>query len=119
MSKIYIKENYLKSFIKFSSLTGNKENMFQYCKNNSEEHEDMKFKVFKTLIKLDYKVFTEVEFKKGGRADIVAFDIKGNGHILEIIHSESQESINKKLNNYPIDFEFHEIFTNKPMELII
>lgn len=117
--KNYGKINWLKQNIEFSSLTGNKENMFQYCKNNTDEHEDMKYKVFKELVTKGYSVFTEVEFLSGGRADIVCFDDKGNGWIFEIVHTESQESISSKMNKYPIDFDLEVIYTNKPVELPI
>jgi RecB family endonuclease NucS len=116
-SKYTQKSNYLKSFIKFNSLTGSKENMFQYFSNNTDLHEITKFRVFMELIKRGYKVFTEVEFKEGkGRADIVCFDSKGNGYIIEIVNSEGQESINEKYDKYPIDFEIIVIHCNKPIE---
>ena len=109
------KENYLKRQIKFNSLIGSKENMFQYCKNNTDSHEDIKYLIFKTLIKRNHKVFTEVEFKDGkGRADIIAFEENtGNGHIIEIVHSEKESSIKEKINKYPIDFDLTFIYTNK------
>lgn len=112
MQKLYLKENFLKNYIKFNSLTGSKENMFQYCKNNSWLHEQTKFKVFSQLINKNYKVFTEVEFKSGGRADIVAFDIDGEGYIFEIVHTESEDSIRNKINTYPIDFNLEFIHTS-------
>lgn len=112
MSKMYLRENYLKNYINFNSLTGSKEDMFQYCKNNSFIHENVKFKVFCQLINKGYKVLTEVEFKNKQRADIVAFDKEGNGYIIEIVHSESDESIKNKINTYPIDYELFFIHTS-------
>jgi hypothetical protein len=50
-----------------------------------------------------YKIFTEVEFKNGGRADIVA--IRGrHGYIIEILHTESEERFSSKKDVYPDDF---------------
>lgn len=50
-----------------------------------------------------YKVFTEVEFKNGGRADIVA--ISGScGFIIEILHTESMARFSEKKKLYPEDF---------------
>lgn len=116
-NKYLKKENYLNSFIKFNSLTGNKENMFQFCKNNDEIHEDTKYKVFKELIKRGFSVYSEVEFKNNlGRCDLLAFDSKGNGIIFEIVNSESEDSINNKLNKYPIDFSIEVIKCNEPLE---
>lgn len=114
--KTYSKLNYLKTFIKFNSLSGSKENLFNYCKNNSDLHEIVKFRTFIELIKRNYIVYSEVEFKKGGRADLVCIDQKGEGHIFEIVNSESNESIKNKLDKYPIDFEVHVIYCNKNLE---
>ena len=115
--KSYSKTNYLKNFIKYNSLSGSKANMFQYNSNCTDIHEIHKFRVFMELIKRDFIVFTEVEFKKNlGRCDLLCFDKKGEGHIFEIVNSESEESINKKLDKYPIDFEVHLIYCNKNLE---
>lgn len=117
--KYYSKLKFLQSFIKFNSLTGNKANMFQYCKNNTEAHEDLKFKVFKELIKRRHIAYTEVEFKQGCRADVVSFDEKGNGFIFEVVNTESEDSIKNKINTYPIDFELIFCYVNKPLEIPI
>jgi len=114
--KKYTKENRLKQQIKYNSLSGSKANMFQYCKNNGILHEETKFKVFQHLVRLNHTVYTEVEFKDKNRADIVSFDEKGNGYIFEIVNSESQESINNKLDKYDIDFELFFVYCNKPIE---
>jgi hypothetical protein len=114
--KNFTKIRNLKNLINYNSLSGSKSNMFQYCKNNGWIHEETKFKVFHELIKRNFEVFTEVEFKDKNRADIVAFDEKGRGFIFEIINSESLESINNKINKYNIDFELFFIYANKPIE---
>lgn len=114
------KINLLKNNFKFNSLSGNKSNLFKYCKNNTDDHELTKFKIFTELIKKDFEVLTEPEFKNNlGRPDIVCFDKEGNGHIFEIINSEKKESLKDKLNKYPIQFEIHFIYSNKIMELTI
>lgn len=113
----YTKMNYFKSFIKFNSLTGSKENMFKINLGESDEHRLTKFNVCVELIKRGYSVFTEVKFNEGGIGDVVAFDSCGNGKIFEIVHSEKEESIKLKLDLYPIDFELEVIYTNKPLEL--
>jgi hypothetical protein len=114
--KSYTKINYLKNHIKYNSLSGSKENMFQFCKNNGTLHEDTKYEVFKFLIKKNNKVYSEVEFKDGNRADLISFDEKGNGYIFEIVNGESPKSIQSKLDRYDIDFELFFIYCNKPIK---
>ncbi len=119
-NKYYSKVNLLKKFIESSSLLGNKNNYFIYRKTNSNEHELRKFYVFMELVKKDFEVLTEVKFKYNlGIADIVCFDRQGNGHIFEIISSEKQDSIDSKMNKYPIDFEIHLIKCKEPIEIVI
>ena len=91
--------------------------MFQYCKNNSREHELLKFAVFVYLIEKGYEVLCEPEFKDGGRADLIFFDIKGNGNIIEILRTEAKESVTKKINYYPLDFELHTLSTQNPTDI--
>ena len=92
--------------IDHNSRSGNKEG---YCKcypNNSDEHEDVKWAIFKKLKKQGYSVYSECKFVgDAGRADLIAFSKKGDGYIIEVGVSESLESYNKKLNKYPLEFE--------------
>ena len=115
-NKYLKKENYLKSFIKFHSLTGNKSNFFPINPNESNLHRDTKYKIGVELIKRGFEVIFEAEFKTGGRADICAIDPKGNGYIFEVVNSESEESIKNKLNKYPIDFVIEIIKCSDPLE---
>lgn len=55
-------------------------------------------------------VYTEAEFKSGGRADVVA--IKGDtGFIVEVLHSESNKKFNAKLSKYPEEFFISKVNT--------
>lgn len=50
-----------------------------------------------------FKIYTEVEFNNGGRADIVA--ISGScGYVIEILHTESEAKFSAKKDVYPKDF---------------
>ena len=50
-----------------------------------------------------YKIFTEVEFVNGGRADIVA--ISGScGFIIEVLHTEKEARFSSKKDIYPDEF---------------
>ena len=50
-----------------------------------------------------WKIYTEVIFKNGGRADIVA--ISGScGYVIEILHTESEAKFSAKKDVYPEDF---------------
>lgn len=118
--KTYTKKERLKDYFKYNSLSGSKIDLFQYCKNNTEEHEETKFKVFKELIKKGFDVLVEPEFKNNiGRPDIVCFDKEGNGYIFEIVNSESEKSKTDKIVKYPLDFELIFINCNKEIELAI
>lgn len=50
-----------------------------------------------------YRIWTEVEFKGGGRADIIAIK-DGYGFIVEVLHTESEAKFSAKLDSYPEDF---------------
>ena len=119
--KGYIKENYLMSFIDFARLSNSRENMFPLTLNNeSKEHKALKFKIAMELVEKGHKVFVEAILKGNlGRPDIISISPKGEGFIWEIVNSESQESINLKLNKYPIDFDVQFIKINEPLEVII
>lgn len=112
----YLRTVELKDFIKYGSLVGSKANMFQYCKNNSEEHEDTKYKVFKKLIQHGYEVYVESELKnRFGRPDLIAFK-EGVGIIIEIQNHELEESIKNKIKKYPNCFDFYVIKCDEPLE---
>lgn len=57
------------------------------------------------LVNQDYSVYTEVEFTNNkGRADIVAIDHTGQGYVIEVLHTESDERYESKLSKYPEEF---------------
>lgn len=69
-----------------------------------DSHELVKFLVCKKL-RFIYgcEIWTEVEFKNNnGRGDILCIDKSGNGNIIEILDSESNEKFNIKLDKYPL-----------------
>lgn len=82
-----------------------------YCKiwgnekgHCSDYHELTKFLVCKKL-KFVYgcEFWTEIVFKKSKcRADILCIDKSGNGIIIEILDSESEEKFSVKLEKYPL-----------------
>lgn len=91
--------------IYYQDRIGNKKGFIKYYPNNTDEHEDVKWKICKKLIKNKFDVYTECRFKNNkGRADIVAIK-NGIGYIVEIVTSENQKSIVEKRNKYPHDFE--------------
>ena len=57
--------------IRFSNRSGSYLNHFRYSPNNTDEHEDAKYKVFKILRKKGHNLMVEPIFEKGGRADIL------------------------------------------------
>jgi len=106
MKKEYFWENYYLQQIRFSNRSGSKKNMFMYHQQNTDEHEDTKYKIYKKLIQQGYSVWTEAIFTTGQRCDI--FCCKGKGaYIIEIETPKSPKEMEKKLNQkfkYPKDF---------------
>ncbi len=100
--KIYTKMNELKTYLDFNSLAGSKENMFCINKNESKEHRDKKYSICCSLIDLGFTFYSEVIDKSRiNRFDIVAFNTLGDGFIIEVINSETKESIEAKKLKYP------------------
>ena len=90
--------------IYYQDRVGNKKGFIKYYPNNTDEHEDTKWKICKKLIKNKFDVYTECRFKDNkGRADIVAIK-DGIGYIVEVVTSEGQKSILEKKSKYPHDF---------------
>jgi hypothetical protein len=89
-----------------------KENYIKIYPNNSLRHEEVKFQIAHKCIRNGFKVYSECRFTQNrGRADLVIISPQGIGWIIEVICSESRESIDKKLCKYPLEFEFLEVKT--------
>ena len=82
-----------------------KEGSVKIYSNNSYLHELVKFQIAYKLKSQGYKVFTECRLSGGGRADIVAISKNSDGYIIEVINSETEARFNKKLNDYPLEFD--------------
>jgi len=107
MNKNY--KNYILDYVKHESLCGNKTNCFKYYKNNTKEHEMVKFQVYMKLIDLGYDVLIEPELKRNlGRPDILAIS-KNRAIIIEIMNTETINDMKDKFDKYPIDFEIEPI----------
>lgn len=96
-----INEMKYKDLLDFNSMGNRGEGCAKYWNGVSYDHWRVMSDIV-YLLKRDYKmkVFTEVIFKCGGRADIFAY----NGTlvvILEILHSETEKKFNKKKDYYP------------------
>lgn len=73
--------------------------------NNSYAHESTKFQIAHKLLKDGFEVYPEQDFKSGGRADLVAIDKYGNGFIIEVLETETEEEFRlNKLEKYPQEF---------------
>ena len=108
-----------REFLDFNSLAGSKENTFCVNLNENKEHRNKKFEIFCYLVDLGYIVFSEVISKdRKNRYDLVAFDINGNGYIIEIINTETQESIENKKLKYPYpQFDLIFVKTNEEFKI--
>lgn len=120
--KIYTKQNYLKSeYIDCSTWAGSKLNHVFIPDpelSESEAHLNKKIDICRYLRKNNYEFYTEVKFKNHHKADIVAFNkLTGDGLIIEIVKSESEESQKKKINEFPIDFELIFVKVNEEFKI--
>ena len=73
-------------------------NEIRIGENESSKHRDKKIEVCTELIKQGKSFITEAIFKIGGRADILVLD---DFRVIEIMHSEKDESIEIKREKYP------------------
>lgn len=81
-------------------LKDRKTNCIRFREKESYPHRLRKFEVCNWLYDNGYSFYTEAEFQTGGRADIIAWNVAVS-FIVEIIHSEKQESIIRKKEKYP------------------
>lgn len=97
-------------YVRFSNKSGSHIGCFRYHPNNSPEHEDMKYKVYKALMNKRHSVLVEAIFTDGGRCDILDLN---TGICYEIIHSEKPEDVKKKVEKYPLVFNIITIDADK------
>ena len=89
--------------IDFHSRSGSHVNCIRINTNNSLEHEMEKLKICYNLKKEGRDFLTEAVFEnKKGIADIVDLVL---GIIIEVQHTESDESIKNKSLKYPLEME--------------
>lgn len=100
-------ENYFLQKIRFSNRSGSHKNCIRIFKNNTYEHERIKFDICWKLIKQDYSVWTECIFTTRQRADIMAIK-EGEAYLIEIETPKSSKEMEMKLKQkfkYPPDFD--------------
>lgn len=90
--------------------TSRKEGYVKIHSHNSLPHELVKFQIAYKLKKQKYLVYSEVEFIKGGKADLVAIK-EGNGWIIEVLHSETEKQLSEKVKKYPNLFSLIKVNT--------
>ena len=84
------------------------EGCIKITSNESPIHAQVKTLVALYFQKMDYEVFSEVNLKDlTGRCDLVVISIKhATAYIVEIVNSESKESIERKKSEYPLEVIF-------------
>ena len=80
--------------IKFTT----RHNVLKVHSQNSYAHEKLKFDIVYLLRKAGHEIATKVEFKKGGRADVLALS---EMVCLELLYSESLIDFESKKSSYP------------------
>lgn len=89
--------------VKRSSLSSTRIGCAKYWKGTTYEHFMTIAAIVWKLSSQGYEVVTEVEFVDGGRADILVLDQNGDGTIIEVLHTETEERYNAKLEKYPFN----------------
>jgi hypothetical protein len=85
--------------VRTSNSSGSHTNCFREHCGASPLHEDVKYKVYKYLVRNGHSVITEAIFKNGkGRADVLCLD---TATIYEVICSETELELKQKDDYYP------------------
>lgn len=98
-----IEEIRLLDTIKKSSLYATRDGCVKCWRGVTFEHFMTMAAVCWKIANNGYKIFTEVEFKNGGRADIVAISGQ-HAYVIEILHTESEAKFSAKKDLYPEEF---------------
>lgn len=98
-----IEEMKLIGQIKRSSTYATREGCVKVWRGVTYEHFMTMAAICWKIANSGYKVFTEVEFVGGGRADVVAIS-GNNGVIVEVLHTETEARFSAKKDLYPEDF---------------
>ena len=70
-------------------------------KGETEAHLDKKYELWKEYRKMGAIVFTELILQDGSRPDLIVCWNNGEVEIVEVVHSEKEESIILKEDKYP------------------
>lgn len=90
-------------FFQWNSKSGSHINCFKFNANNSDEHEDGKYKIYKRLRREGKSVLVEGILENGrGTPDVTDLD---DGLHYEVAHKETEESLKKKIEKYPLPVE--------------
>ena len=91
--------------LRSSNRLGSHANCFRAYSNETDKHIDLKFAVWKLLIKSGCNVYTEAVFLDGNRADVFVIMPDGRTKVIEILSSETYEECAEKVKKYPKDID--------------
>ena len=90
-----------------------KEGYVKIYPNNSPQHELIKFLIADKLKRKGFKVYSECRFTQNrGKADLVVISPEAKGFVIEIMGSETEERLEKKMCKYPMEFEIIPVNTS-------
>lgn len=101
--------------IRHSNRCGSHVNCFRgtYHSDKVDDHEDMKYLVYKTLRRWGHDVIVEPIFNNGKRADVIDLT---DGIIYEVTYSETVQELQEKVKSYPECFEIRRVDAKKLSE---
>lgn len=97
-----IRRNNTARLVRHSNRVGSHRNHVKISTGNSLRHELKKLEICYTLLEEDKEFLTEAIFENGKRADILVLD---DAEAIEIVESESEESLTKKETSYPVSIQ--------------
>ena len=102
LKELQITRNDTARLVRHSNRCGSHRQCIRISTSNSLAHEIEKLKQCYKLMQEHKEFFTEAIFEDGSRADIIVLD---NNSAIEIVDSESDDSLQAKRRKYPVDFE--------------
>ena len=111
--KVQKRINVALQYIRFSNRSGSHVNCFRYFPNNTDNHEDAKYKLFKMLRKKGHSVLIEPIFTNGSRCDVL--DLTA-AQIYEVMETEDKTSMIKKALKYPYIFALRGLYAAEILE---
>jgi hypothetical protein len=110
--------NFILNEARSTTLSGYHGNCFRAYASESDNHINLKFKLWLKLVRLGYEVYTEVIWRSGDRSDLIAFK-EGIWLGFEVINTEKEEECLEKIKKYPMGITWEIIKSEKDIDHLL